>query len=166
MCNTLDLQNLLNTYRSNVPVVNQSEVSRRMGHQSEETPDATPLGDHIQPNGTRGGNRLPGCGSLAALNGGTQGLLDELSLRVSDAGMLSGTIEHKELPGDEPESAHDSADIVDPLPPCPIDDVAEDRIEQGHAHRTAQVSTDKLAALVGRNPFGSEHVHRWPGQAL
>lgn len=68
-------------------------------------------------------------------------------------------------PEDVPNGAADAARVVHPLPGAHFDDKTENRISQCHADGAAEISGDKFAPLVRRNPASGQLMHGWPGDA-
>lgn len=163
--NTLSWHRL--AYCTYVPVMDQAEIRWSMGHQREQTPDATPLSHHIHPDGSWGSYLSPWrWPRWATVHRRPQRLLNVTPFRLLYTWMLGRTIKDQELPGNEPQHPKYTADIVYPFPGRPGDDITENRIEHCHAHRAAQIGANELTALVGRNPFGCHHMHRGPSQTL
>lgn len=95
MCET---NNLYETYGVNIPSMNEVEVSRRLRHESKETPTQTPMCDDGNPYRSRQNYRSPGYSSLFFVLGSSDIVDNVIFLVVRDPRMLLWRVIHEEVP--------------------------------------------------------------------
>lgn len=123
-------QALSQSYRTDIPVMDQPEVGGTVCHQRKETPDASPLCHNIHPDRSWSGDLLPRRWSWGGvLHRGTEWLFNVPQLVLCNSRMLSRTVEDQKLPGNEPQGAYHPTNIVHPFPGGPRNNVSKYGIE-------------------------------------